>query len=103
VAILEGIEVLTPWRLIDDGPNGADRLSARLQSQIPEEHVLHGLRLRAVATLAIPPNRKLNRQLSLLHGLGGRECVRICNAVILPISSKTLRLTGIDCGAMLSV
>jgi len=53
VAIPDGIEVLSPWRVIDDSaddPNRADRLSARLQSEIPEEHVLHGLPLRAVAT-----------------------------------------------------
>jgi hypothetical protein len=53
VAIPDGIEVLKPWRVIDDssdGPNRADRLAARLQSEIPKEHVLYGLRLRAVAT-----------------------------------------------------
>ena len=31
-------------------PNRADRLSARLESELPEEHVLHGLKVRAVAT-----------------------------------------------------
>jgi hypothetical protein len=53
VAIPDGIEVLKPWRVIDDSfesPNRGDPLSARLQSEIPAEHVLHGLRLRAVAT-----------------------------------------------------
>ena len=53
MAIPDGIEVLRPWRVIDDSSeslNRADRLSARLQCEIPEDHVLHGLRLRAVAT-----------------------------------------------------
>ena len=53
MAIPDGIEVLKPWRVIDDSsesPNGANRLAARLESEIPEKHVLHGLRLRAVAT-----------------------------------------------------
>ena len=31
-------------------PNNANRLSARLESELPEEHVLHGLNVRAVAT-----------------------------------------------------
>ena len=53
MAIPDGVEVLRPRRVIDESsetPNRAERLSARLQSEIPEEHVLHGLRLRAVAT-----------------------------------------------------
>lgn len=52
MAIADGIEVFRPWRVMDDSsesPNRADRLSARFQSEIPEEHLLHGLRLRAVA------------------------------------------------------
>ena len=52
MAIPDGIEILKPWRVIDGSgsPNRADLLSARLQSEIPEDHILHGLRLRAVAT-----------------------------------------------------
>jgi hypothetical protein len=45
--------VLKPWQVIADSPevpDNANRLSARLESELPKEHVLHGLKVRAVAT-----------------------------------------------------
>jgi hypothetical protein len=53
VAIPDGIEILTPWRVIEDSPeikNRAEFLSARLASEVPLKHVPHGLKVRAVAT-----------------------------------------------------
>ena len=53
MSIPDGIEFLTPWRLIEDSheiQNRAGRLSERLQSEVPEKHVLHGLKVRAIAT-----------------------------------------------------
>ena len=53
MSIPDDIEFLTPWRIIEDSPEMQDRvgrLSARLQSEVPEKHVLHGLKVRAVAT-----------------------------------------------------
>ena len=51
--IPDGIEFMTPWRIIEDSyenQNRAGRLSERLQSEVPEKHVLHGLKVRAIAT-----------------------------------------------------
>ena len=45
--------MLKPWRVIADSPdvpNRANLLSTRLESELPEQHVLHGLKVRAVAT-----------------------------------------------------
>jgi hypothetical protein len=53
VSIPDGIEILTPWRVLEDSPenkNRAELLSARLASEVSLEHVLHGLKARAVAT-----------------------------------------------------
>ena len=53
MSITDAIQVLKPWRIIADSsevPNRANLLSARLESELPQEHVLHGLNVRAVAT-----------------------------------------------------
>lgn len=53
MSIPDGIEFLTPWRIIEDSheiEDWAGRLSERLQSEVPEKHVLHGLKVRAIAT-----------------------------------------------------
>ena len=53
MSIPDGIKFLAPWRIIEDSPETRDHarhLAARLQSELPEKHVLHGLRVRAVAT-----------------------------------------------------
>jgi hypothetical protein len=53
VSIPDDIEMLPPWRVIEDSPeiqNRADALSARLASEVPPKHVLYGLKVRAVAT-----------------------------------------------------
>ena len=50
--IPDTIQLLKPWQVIADSPEGANRanhLSARLQSELPKEHVLRGLKVRAVA------------------------------------------------------
>lgn len=51
--IPDNIKLLTPWRVIDDSQeaaNRAERLSTRLQSEVPPKHVLYGLKVAAVAT-----------------------------------------------------
>jgi hypothetical protein len=53
VSIPDDIEMLIPWRIIEDSPeiqNRAEHLSARLASDVPPKHVLCGLQARAVAT-----------------------------------------------------
>ena len=53
MSIPDGIEFLAPWRIIEDSHGIEDRagqLSERLQSKVPEKHVLHGLKVRAIAT-----------------------------------------------------
>ena len=53
MSIPDGIVFLTPWRIIEDSheiQDRAGRLSQRLQSEVPEKHVLHGLKVRALAT-----------------------------------------------------
>ena len=53
MSIPNGFKFLIPWRIIEE-PHGvqdrSERLSARLQSEVPEKHVLYGLKVRAVAT-----------------------------------------------------
>ena len=53
MSIPDGIEFVTPRRILEDSheiEDRAGRLSERLQSEIPEEHALHGLKVRAIAT-----------------------------------------------------
>jgi hypothetical protein len=53
VSIPHNIEMLIPWRIIEDSPdikNRAQRLSDELESEVPPKHVLHGLEAKAVAT-----------------------------------------------------
>lgn len=51
MSIPDGVEFLRPWRIIDSPEieDRAWRLSERLQSEVPEKHVLHGLKVRAIA------------------------------------------------------
>ena len=51
--IPESIQVLILWRVIADTPevpNCSNLFSARLESELPQQHILHGLKVRAVAT-----------------------------------------------------
>jgi len=53
VSIPDNIEMLMPWRIIDDPLNikdDAERLSDQLKSNVPPKHLLYGLKARAVAT-----------------------------------------------------
>jgi hypothetical protein len=44
------IDILTPWKSIEGSPeNQSEILSARLQREVPPKHVLHGLKVNAIA------------------------------------------------------
>jgi len=53
VSIPDNIEMLIPWRVIEESPNikdHAEGFSDQLKSDVPPKHVLYGLKARAVAT-----------------------------------------------------
>jgi len=53
MSIPDYIEILTPWRIIEDSPeikDHAKRLADELESEVPPNHVLYGLKTRALAT-----------------------------------------------------
>jgi hypothetical protein len=53
MSIPRDVEMLMPWRILHDTSeikNRAEQLSARLQSDLPPNHVLNGLGARAIAT-----------------------------------------------------
>ena len=50
--IPRNIEIVSPWKRIEDSPeikNQTEHLSARLKEDLPQKHVLQGLKVRAVA------------------------------------------------------
>ena len=61
-------EMLTPWQILDDTPEMrglVERLSAHLQSDIPPQHLLYGVK-------AIPVARRVDRDDVLFHIDGGK-------------------------------
>lgn len=66
--IPDNIEIVTPWKRIEDLPeikNQAEHLSARLKEDLPSKHVLQGLKMKAVA-------RRVDRD-DVLFEIEGRE------------------------------
>lgn len=49
MSIPTNIDILPPWKIIDGLGNRSALLSAQLETELPQMHVLHGLKVIAVA------------------------------------------------------
>jgi hypothetical protein len=49
MSIPTNIDILPPWKIIEGLGNRSELLSAQLETELPQNHVLHGLKVTAVA------------------------------------------------------